>query len=310
MNAQPTWGELPHDDLHQLLSLDCLNCALSQLINATELVQMPEVQRLEITQQAFELVARKGINRNNCEIIEDFYRTATRAIGDEDPYRDVKARFNRGMLRLCPQLRAQIAESADPLRAAIGASIAGNQIDLAALGLDVSMEAAMQKLQEAERLGMYIDHSAQLAEALRRGKTLLVLGDNCGEIALDRVLIETIRRLYPHLQVQYGVRGKPSVNDVTREDAAMVGMEEVAEIIDNGDGALGTLLYRTSPEFNRAFYAADVVIAKGMGNYESLHACDRDGIWFLLIAKCNTVARLTQSPKGSILCIQKSPRKA
>ena len=105
--------------------------------------------------------------------------------------------------------------------------------------------------------------------------------------------------------MQYGVRGESVVNDVTREDAAQVGMEEVAEVIDNGDCVLGTLLYRTSPEFNEAFYGADVVICKGMGNYEGLHACDRGNLWFLLISKCPTIAKLTHSPKGSILCLRK-----
>jgi len=306
MNPELTWMELPHDDVHQLLSLDCLNCALNQLINATEIANMPEAKRLELTQQAFELVARKGINRNNCEVIEDFYRIATAAIGDENPYREVKAHFNRGMMKLWPQIRAHIAESENPLATAVRASIAGNLIDFAALGLDVSLEAAMEKVHKVDKQGMAIDDTPSLADALSRASTLLVLGDNCGEIALDKLLIETILKLYPHLHVQYGVRGMPSVNDVTREDAAMVGMEEVAEVIDNGDSALGTLLYRTSPEFNRAFYAADVVIAKGMGNYESLHGCDRSNIWFLLIAKCKTVARMTKTPKGSILCLRKA----
>ena len=305
MNPELTWDQLDHGDVHQLLSLECLNCALNQLISATELVNMPEARRLELMQEAFELVARKGINRNNCEIIEDVYRIATRAIGDENPYREVKSHFNRGMMRLWPEVRRHIAESDNPLAAAVRAAIAGNLIDLAALGLDVSLDIAMEKVHEVDRIGMYIDETASLANSLSKANKVLVLGDNCGEIAMDRLLIETIRRLYPQLQVQYGVRGSATVNDVTREDATEVGMEEVAEIIDNGDCALGTLLYRTSPEFNRAFYDADVVICKGMGNYESLHACDRGNLWFLLIAKCTTMSRLTKSPKGSFLCIRK-----
>ena len=300
-----TWDQLDHGDVHQLLSLDCLNCAINQLISATELVNMPEDDRRELMNRAFETVARKGVNRNNCEIIEEVYRIATRAIGDENPYREVKSHYNRGMMRLFPQVRTHIAESEDPLSAAVRAAIAGNLIDLAALGLDVSLESAMEKVREVDRTGMYIDETASLKEALGRAKTLLVLGDNCGEIAMDRILIETIRALYPHLRVQYGVRGEAVVNDVTREDAAEVGMEEVAEIIDNGDCVLGTLLYRTSEEFNRHFYNADVIIAKGMGNYEGLHGCDRGNIWFMLIAKCTTIARLTHSPKGSILCLRK-----
>ena len=305
MNPKLTWDELPHDNNRELLSLDCLNCALNQLIAATDMAGIPYARRLELMQEAFELIARRGVNRNNCELIEEVYRIATREIGDEDPYRRVKSDFNRGMMRLWPQVRKHIAESSDPLAAATRAAIAGNLIDLAALGLEVSLDSAMEKVFEVDRTGMYIDETASLADALAGAKTLLVLGDNCGEIAMDRILVETIRRLYPQLQVAYGVRGMACVNDVTRDDAAEVGMEEVAEIIDNGDSLLSTQLYRTSPEFNERFYAADVIIAKGMGNYEGLHACDRGNIWFMLISKCNTIARLTRTPKGSILCLRK-----
>lgn len=306
MHTQPTWDELDHGDVHQLLSLDCLHCALNQLIATTEMVKMPEKQRRELMQQALENMVKKGIDRNNCEVIEETYRFATRAIGDEDPYREMKSHFNRGMMRLWPHVRRHIAESSDPLAAAVRAAIAGNLIDIAALGLDVSLDAAMEKVYEVDRSGMYIDETASLARALSTAQSLLVLGDNCGEIAMDRILIETIHALYPQLKIQYGVRGRAVVNDVTREDAAEVGMEEVAEVIDNGDCVLGTLLYRTSPEFNRAFYGADVVICKGMGNYEGLNGCDRGNIWFLLIAKCDVVSRMTQTPKGSILCLHKA----
>ena len=305
MNENLTWDQLDHGDVHHLLSLECLNCALNQLTATTEMVKMPEKRRRELMQEAFETLARKGVDRNNCEVIEEVYRIATRAIDDENPYREVKSHYNRGMMRLWPEVRSHIAGDANPLAAAVRAAIAGNLIDLAALGLEVSLDLAMEKVREVDRTGMYIDDTASLAEALGRARTLLVLGDNCGEIAMDRILIETIHTLYPRLRIQYGVRGAAVVNDVTREDAAEVGMEEVAEVIDNGDSVLGTLLYRTSPEFNRAFYDADVVICKGMGNYEGLNGCDRGNIWFLLIAKCEVIARMTGAPRGSILCMRK-----
>ena len=288
-----------------LLDVECLLCALKQVVFTTELVGMQETGRKALMQQAFELVAHKGVDRNSCELIEEVYRLVTKEISDENPYAQVKSDFNEGMLRLCPEVRRHIHESDDPLAAAVRASIAGNLIDIAALGKEVTMDAAMAKVREVDELGLYIDSCEALKKALAGAKTLLVLGDNCGEIALDKVLIETILELYPQLHVQYGVRGAPIVNDVTRDDAAQVGMEEVAEVIDNGDCLLTTLLYRTSPEFNRAFYAADVVICKGMGNYEGLHFCDRSNLFFLLMAKCDVVARMAGAPRGSILCIEK-----
>jgi len=302
-----TYGpvEFARRGVHDLLSLDCLICALNQVIATTEIVHMPEDQRRKLMQQAIDKISERGIARNNCDIIDDCYRIATKAIGDENPYREIKLFYDREIFKLLPELREHIKKSDDPLRSALRLAIAGNLIDLAANGHEVSLESVLEKIKYVDREGFYTDESDSLAEALSGAKTLLVLGDNCGEIAMDKLLIETIRELYPQVSVQYGVRGYPTVNDVTREDAEVVGMEEVAEVIDNGDNHLSTLLHRTSYAFNRAFYEADVVIAKGMGNYEGLNTCNRGNIWFCLVAKCNTIARLTDSKKGAILCIER-----
>ena len=301
-------AHLPQDNLHApepLLDLECLHCALNQVIHTTEVAGTPEPLRRELMQRALKLLAEGDVNRNNCIQIEQVYRMVAEGLGDADPYRETRLFFDREMLRLLPQLRKHIAQSEDPLRAAVRAAIAGNLIDLAALGGEVTLERAMQKVEDVEREGLYFDDCDGLDAALKNARTLLVLGDNCGEIAMDRLLIETIRRLYPQIEVKYSVRGSAVVNDVTYEDAAAVGMEEVAEVIDNGDCLLTTLLCRASEAFKREFYAADVIIAKGMGNYEGLHKCDRGNIWFLMIAKCSVIARMSGAPKGSILCMEK-----
>ena len=299
MNKGRTLPPLP------LFDLDCMHCAINQVINTTEVAGTPEPKRRELMHKALGMLAEMDINTNNCLMIESIYRMVCREIGVEDPYRDTRIYFDREMMRLLPELRRRISQSDDKLRMAVKIAIAGNLIDLAALGNEVTLEKALAKLDEVERGGLYFDHCDHLAEALSRAKTLLVLGDNCGEIALDRLLIETIRDLYPQLRITYGVRGEAIVNDVTFEDADVVGMGEICEVIGNGSGLLTTMLCRTSDAFNEAFYAADVVISKGMGNLEGLHNCDRGGIWFLLIAKCAAVARLAGAPRGSILCMEK-----
>ena len=301
-------AHLPQDNLHApepLLDLECLHCALNQVIHTTDVAGAPEPLRRELMQRALKLLAEGDVNRNNCIQIEQVYRMVAEGLGDADPYRETRLFFDREMLRLLPQLRKHIAQSEDPLRAAVRAAIAGNLIDLAALGGEVTLERAMQKVEAVEREGLYFDDCDGLDAALKSARTVLVLGDNCGEIAMDRLLIETIRRLYPQIEVKYSVRGSAVVNDVTYEDAAAVGMDEVAEVIDNGDCLLATLLCRASEDFKREFYAADVIIAKGMGNYEGLYNCDRGNIWFLMIAKCSVIARMSGAPKGSILCMEK-----
>ena len=155
---------------------------------------------------------------------------------------------------------------------------------------------------QIDREPFAIDDVDALRTALAKAERVLVLADNCGEIALDRALVETIHDLYPNAHVQYGVRGRACANDATRDDAELVGMSEVAEVIDNGDGLLTTALPRTSPAFQDAFFGADVVICKGMGNFEGLRSCGRENVFFLMIAKCSPVAKMSGAPLGSIVC--------
>ena len=118
---------------------------------------------------------------------------------------------------------------------------------------------------------------------------LLYLGDNCGEICLDKILLKKIKELNPNIKLLFGVRGKSVVNDSIAEDAYYVGIDKYAEVVDNGDGSLGTVLNRTSPSFNHVYKKANVVIAKGQANYECLSE-ENKNIYFLLMTKCDVIA--------------------
>ena len=70
------------------------------------------------------------------------------------------------------------------------------------------------------------------------------------------------------------------------------------EVTSSNPGAAA----KTSAAFQQAFYAADVIIAKGQGNYESLSEIDRDAIYFLFMAKCEPVAKALGVKNLSIVC--------
>ncbi len=112
------------------------------------------------------------------------------------------------------------------------------------------------------------------------------LGDNCGEICLDKLLIKRIKKVNPKLDIYFGVRGSAVVNDSIEDDAFSVGINEYATIISNGDDSLGTVLKRTSKAFKEIYEKVDIIIAKGQANYESLSEENDKNIYFLLIAKC------------------------
>ena len=131
-------------------------------------------------------------------------------------------------------------------------------------------------------------------QALSKAHKILYLADNAGEIAFDRLLIE---QLLPE-RVTLAVRGAPVINDATMDDARAVGLHEIVEVIDNGSDAPGTILADCSEDFNRRFAEADLILAKGQGNFETL-SDDHRKIYFLFKAKCPVIAAHVGLPVGT-----------
>ena len=168
------------------------------------------------------------------------------------------------------------------------------------------LNTLMDKLHKIKSDNLAVDDSRKLFDDISEAHTLLYLGDNCGEIVLDKIFIEELKAHYNNLKVYYGARGQAIVNDVTIDDASDVNMSESAEVISNGDISLGTVIEKTSSEFQKVFNDADVVICKGQGNYEGLINCSRDNVYFLFMAKCNIVADPLGIDTMSIVALKKS----
>ena len=156
-------------------------------------------------------------------------------------------------------------------------------MDFAALQDQVSFEKLDQMLRDA--LNMQLDMAVYEAvrQDLQKGRKLLYLTDNAGEIGMDRIFAQQIHKAYPHLEITFCVRGGLTVNDATREDAAFVGIP--FPVIDNGNLVSGTQLDQLSPEAKEAMDTADVIIAKGMANTETLFGSGYP-IYYAFLVKC------------------------
>ena len=174
----------------------------------------------------------------------------------------------------------------DPFVTAVRLAIAGNVIDF---GLRRAEEEVYLSEAVRDALGhpLAVDDTGALRRALEHAGRVLYIGDNAGEIVFDQVLIENLPNA---LRPTFVVRGIPIINDVTLEDAAEVGMEEVADVVSSGSAVPGTIIEEAPPEFRRLFDRADVVIAKGQGNYETLSGSRKRNLFFLLKAKCPVIA--------------------
>ena len=212
---------------------------------------------------------------------------------DMDRYQQEKADSNAFVLERMEQIRQKVALAPDPLLASLKFAILGNYIDFAALEGKVSFQQLDELLDSA--LEQELDNStyAALRRDLETGKTLLYLTDNAGEIGFDRICAEEIAKAFPHIQITFCVRGGPANNDATREDAAAVGIP--FSVIDNGTCIPGTWLPSLGQEAKAAIAQADVILAKGQGNAETMLGCGYN-VYYAFLVKCIRFQELFRKP--------------
>jgi len=265
--------------------LDCIPCFVRQALDAAKLATDDEQIHERVVRETLRLAADLDMSQSPPAIGQKIHRLIRKLIDNNDPYRQIKERFNNLSLTLYPALENRVKTSENPLATAVRLAIAGNIIDfgvktsLAESDVEKTIEQSLHNRLEYSQIQEFMD-------AVTQAKQILYLADNAGEIVFDRLLIEQL----PVEKVTVVVKGKPVINDATMEDAVFAGLTKLVEVIDNGSDAPGTILQSCSQDFRDRFEDADLIIAKGQGNYESLSDTDKN-IFFILKAKCPVIAR-------------------
>ena len=214
-----------------------------------------------------------------------FNKVYERFFGEGPDYKDIKRSYNDFVLGLEDRLREEIETADDPLAKALVMARIGNYIDF----------GAMNNVDEDEFLALFKDTEmkeddrrtyASFLKECEKGQNFLLVCDNCGEIVLDKLLLEQLKIRFPHLSLKALVRGKDVLNDATAEDAAYTGLDKVAGIVSNGEAVAGTIYDMLSEEARSALDEADVILAKGQGNYESMSGQGRH-LFYEFLCKCD-----------------------
>jgi len=266
-------------------SLDCIPCFVRQALDAIGLATPDTELQLRFLREVLGWLSEWELELAPPVLGQRVHRRVRELTGLSDPYRTAKRAHTLMALDLLPELRQLITESEDRLQTATRLAIAGNAIDLG-VSSSVSLDDVRHSLKEALSEPLAGDIEV-FRGAIERAEKLLYLADNAGELVFDRLLLEELAS--PGRQLLVAVRGAPVINDATLQEARESGIFEVAAVIDNGSDAPGTLLDETSPAFQRAFAEADLIIAKGQGNFESLSDVPAN-LFFLLKAKCPVIA--------------------
>lgn len=215
-----------------------------------------------------------------------------------DLYAGEKAASNAFAMKMLPKAKEVIAASENPLLTALKYAQAGNFMDFGVLGKE-DIEAHLTKAAE-DAVNIPLDEMEfrNFVRELQEAKSLLIIGDNAGEIALDTLLVEELKKAFPTLGITYAVRGGNCLNDATRADAELVGMTKLCPVIDNGCRIPGTELGYIGEEMKSAIASADVILAKGQANFETL-ATSGYNIYFNFLCKCERLQKMLKAEKFS-----------
>ena len=262
---------------------ECLACMFRQALNTARAATPDLAKQTRVMMELARLLPGMDMRLAPAILSKPIYDTVFKVTGIRDPYTRQKQETNRAAMALLPGLETRVNRSADPLKAAIHLAAAGNIIDLG-IGHAFDLRKDIGRIM---RQAFTIDDYAAFRKDLKPGRQLLYLGDNCGEIVFDRVLVEQLLAL--GIKVTFVVKSGPIINDATREDADFAGITALCPVIETGSDDIGVGWANTSTEFKRHVRQAALILAKGHGNFET--CVGRPGnYYFLLKAKCDIVA--------------------
>ena len=236
-----------------------------------------------------------------------FNQVYERFYGKKESMKPIKDRYNELVLSMEDEISKQIDHSKDPLSMALTYARCGNYIDFGALD-DVSEDKFLSLLETVRFSSEEKPVTDSFFDQCSRAQTFLLIADNCGEIVLDKLFLERLKKAYPGLEITVMVRGGEVSNDATIEDAKVAGIDRVANIIDNGYPIAGTVYKMLDKERRDILDHTDVILAKGQGNYESLNGQGRH-IFYSFLCKCDLFINRFNVPQYTGMFVEENGKR-
>ena len=279
------------------LNLDCIPCFQRQALLAVRFISNDEKLHEKVLREVAKKLLESNWNTTPPELAHEVHQIVKNITHEKDPYKQAKKESNDSVLRIYPELKEQVKKSKDPLRTAVRLAIAGNIIDFGPLQT-FNLEATIKEVLEKK---FAIDDYEKLKEKLMTAETLLFFADNAGEIGFDKLLVETFLQTMKLKKIRFVVKGGPIINDATLDDAVYMGLGDLpnVEFLILSNGEEGTGPERKSKTVKNWIKKHDLVISKGQGNYEGLS--EHNGLFFMLMAKCNVIASDLNVQVGDII---------
>ena len=269
------------------ISRECISCLARQAVEIAEESTSNIAMQEEIIKRSLKELGEMDFNETAPEIAFRMHQHAKNITGINDPYKRLKEQYNEIAKEIYDRIIGEkwLDKAENPFDMACRLAIAGNIIDFSA-GLKLEPSDIVKSVEDSIKHSIFGTGTAALREAVKKADNIMYIADNSGEIIFDKFLLERL----PTSKVTYVVKGGPIVNDATMDDAISTGIVDLVKVIDNGHSAQGTILKDCSSTFKREFIKADLIISKGQANFETLSDIKDKNIFYLLRAKCSSVA--------------------
>jgi len=274
------------------IQTECVPCLLKRIIFETELSTKNSKLKTKTIKNACNLLSNL-YDPNVCSatIATQVHKIVYDTLNDKDPYKKLKKKSNKVAKNLVPSVEDYIKCSDDPLRIAILCSIIGNMMDFGIAGASTEPEDLTEIFEDTFIKDLGYDDTDKLKELIKKSKNVLLFTDNCGEIVFDKILCREIKNFNPNLKLILVVKGEPIISDATFDDAEELNLNEVCDdIITTGCFAIGLDFEKLDKDLEDALKETDLIICKGMANYEAFSEKNYRPIAYLMRTKCSAIA--------------------
>jgi damage-control phosphatase, subfamily I len=270
------------------ISRECIHCLARQAVEIAEEATRDVTMQEEIIKKSLKELAEMNFNETAPEIGFRMHKHAKNITGINDPYARLKEQYNEIATKIYDRIIEErwLDNAENPFDMACRLAIAGNIIDFS-VGLKLEYADILKSVEDSIKEDIFGTGTTALREAVEKANNIMFIADNSGEIIFDKFLLQNL----PVNKVTYVVKGGPIVNDATMQDAISTGVVDLVKVIDNGHCAQGTILKDCSSTFRSEFNKADLIISKGQANFETLSEIKDKTIFYLLRAKCSSVAK-------------------
>ncbi len=278
---------------------ECLVCLFNQALRVSKAINCDEDCSSKILKKAALEISNFSLNQTPPEAAAVLYPKISQIVQKEDLYEQKKIESTNKAFKFIDFVKENINSSSNKIDSALRAATAGNVIDFAT---EITFEID-KEIEKIFKANFAIDHKDLFSKKLKSSKSLLIIGDNVGEHVFDKIMIETIKDIYPNLDVFYFVRGKPIINDVTAVEAHEIDLDKVCEIVDSGVNTPGFIYEKANKKAKNLYDSCDLILAKGMGNFECMEEDKDERLFFLFKVKCSVVAGKIGKNIGDLICM-------